>query len=967
MPTYVLNSDEYKKALKDKTLTKDDVIELKSGKTRPPNTMKEMKAIRDYELKKEEESKKAEEPEELVIPKPLKSPENLTPVIGRIKDDVEELRTLGKTYGGVYQTDSGLSWFAYLAVLKKFKVECYPIYTDYFNNLILGIRIHIETFYSSAFDSTNNIFNDDYSIGSLGSELKKCVKRKIEVIPIFLGIDYDTEKEKKAHANILIYRPFEKIVERFEPHGSSTRMSLSNVSEKVDGQVKKVFKRLEDYIGDVKYVPPNEICPVVKGFQSIESQLKKIDSGFCLMWSLFFMEMVLYNPTKTSSEIIDDILKLSQSDPQYMTDVIRGYVMGLEKMLDETLKFFKKEGFSFAVLKSNKDKDKETFTEDMIRDFTLSSMFDVHLSEILSEVEDELQKLKIDYNERNVGKLIDMLYNFSKESIREIGILIFGETRPEDFPKNDIISNIIINTYKYEKMDDLLLFKPESMSKFRKLTLKEQEEKENKIIKDAEKILDVKYVWFKLRINPNVRIRDREATIKKEKKERQEWAEKFHADLVKNEKEWEEWDKSNKEVGFNTFKSRDYKEYLKSPERETMTFEEYEKRKEEYERDPERVKEKLEKIERRLKESKKRQEEIERKEKIARTKAIEEANKTGYLNDKKDRIFSLIKRYFNFSDKMLVRIGELMETLGYDLQPESLHHKEWKADLIYVLIKDGIDNNNLSQLEYFEEKNKDEWMEDKPPFLQTEEEKERAKAKAEGIRKWKERRKKEKEREKEKSDKEKEEEKERAKAKEEQEKEGEREREKEKEEERAKAKADKEKEEEKAKAKAPEEEPKKKKSKEEEKVKAKEEEILANLREEDEEEFDDNEDTIKSLVDTYLRVFSIKMLIKVSKLLETSDFPEGPYNEEDRVSMIIAIIKDVLSDQNLSHLSLFKPENKDKWMKLKTKDFEEYLEGDRPDIEELFGSGSEYTEKKKCKLTGGMVCECQKLSVWDWF
>jgi len=83
--------------------------------------------------------------------------------------------------------------------------------------------------------------------------------------------------------------------------------------------------------------------------------------------------------------------------------------------------------------------------------------------------------------------------------------------------------------------------------------------------------------------------------------------------------------------------------------------------------------------------------------------------------------------------------------------------------------------------------------------------------------------------------------------------------------------------------------------------------------------------------------------------------------------MIIAIIKDVLSDQNLSHLSLFKPENKDKWMKLKTKDFEEYLEGDRPDIEELFGSGSEYTEKKKCKLTGGMVCECQKLSVWDWF
>ena len=322
MPTYVLNSDEYKKALKDKTLTKDDVIEMKRGKTSPPNTMKELKAIRDYELnlqgfettkELEKAEKKAEEPAELVIPKPIKSTENLTPVIGRIKDDVEELRALGKTYGGVYQTDNGLTWFAYLAILKKFKVECYPIYTDFFNNLILGIRIHIETFYSNSFDSTNNIFNDDYSIDTLGSELKKCVERKIEVIPIYLKIEFNIEKKKKkGHANILIYRPFEKIVERFEPHGSSTRFSLSNINEKVDSRVKEVFERLEEFIGDVKYVPPNEICPVVKGFQSIESQLEKIDSGFCAMWSLFFMEMVLYNPTKTSSEIISDILKLSQ-------------------------------------------------------------------------------------------------------------------------------------------------------------------------------------------------------------------------------------------------------------------------------------------------------------------------------------------------------------------------------------------------------------------------------------------------------------------------------------------------------------------------------------------------------------------------------------------------------------------------------------------------------------------------------
>jgi hypothetical protein len=46
-------------------------------------------------------------------------------------------------------------------------------------------------------------------------------------------------------------------------------------------------------------------------------------------------------------------------------------------------------------------------------------------------------------------------------------------------------------------------------------------------------------------------------------------------------------------------------------------------------------------------------------------------------------------------------------------------------------------------------------------------------------------------------------------------------------------------------------------------------------------------------------------------------------------------------------------------MKLNSIEVEEYFEGEREDLNELFGSGK--------KSTGEMVCECQKLSVWDWF
>jgi len=580
MPTYVLNSDEYKKALQDKTLTKDDIIELKSGKTRPPNTMKEMKAIRDYELKLqgfktteelEKAEKKAEEPEELIIPKPIKSPENLTPVIGRIKDDVEELRILGKTYGGVYQSDSGLSWFAYLAILRKFESKCFPIYSTDKGGVGMGILLRIPTKYKSK--KTLLLENSDY-LDNFGSELEKCINRKTEVIPIYMSFTFTDEKKEHSHANMLIYRPFEKIVERFEPHGSSFRyLSKSleiDVNESIDGQVKEIFERLEIFIGDVKYVPPNEICPIVKGFQSIESQLKKIDSGFCLMWSLFFMEMVLYNPTKTSSEIISDILKLSQDDPQYMTDVIRGYVMGLEKMLDETLKFFKREGFSFAILKSNKDMDKETFTKKMIMDFTLDSMFDVDLSETLSEVEDELQKLKIDYNERNVGKLIDMLYNFPESSILKISKVIFGNY-PNYVDKNTYISNIIIDTYKYEKMDDLLLFKPESMSKFRNLDINEK----NEFVKKVQKILVKKQKKEEEEAEREREAKEAEAEKAKVKAEKEAEREKqerrkmdFEEHDSKTQKIYEQWQKEGEIVPFEHYENAvRYNEHLREEDR----------------------------------------------------------------------------------------------------------------------------------------------------------------------------------------------------------------------------------------------------------------------------------------------------------------------------------------------------------------------------------------------------------------
>lgn len=61
---------------------------------------------------------------------------------------------------------------------------------------------------------------------------------------------------------------------------------------------------------------------------------------FCVMWSLYVMEMVLYNPDKSTLQIIEKVMDITKEDPQYLANIIRGYVVGVEKTLNETLKFF---------------------------------------------------------------------------------------------------------------------------------------------------------------------------------------------------------------------------------------------------------------------------------------------------------------------------------------------------------------------------------------------------------------------------------------------------------------------------------------------------------------------------------------------------------------------------------------------------------------------------------------------------
>lgn len=283
--------------------------------------------------------------DEIVEPEPTKAPDNIEPVVNRIEEKIKELEKLGREKGAVsYSAQTLIANVAFVNMMKKYGGKCIVsnVMTTKFD---VGIDINNDPSMSEIFNNKN----------ILGDKLAECIKRGVKLILIPLTLKFGVRTT--GHANMLIYRPFKRLVERYEPHGVAYGNSI--VDNKIfNDQLRKLFEvDLKKWIGDVRYRQPDEYCPSVKGFQSLEGQLDDIASeggGFCSMWGHFVAEMTFLNPDKSTKEIIDEVYDISKSDPLYLKSIIRGYVIEAERGLDVLLKELGADGFTFAPKKLKK-------------------------------------------------------------------------------------------------------------------------------------------------------------------------------------------------------------------------------------------------------------------------------------------------------------------------------------------------------------------------------------------------------------------------------------------------------------------------------------------------------------------------------------------------------------------------------------------------------------------------------------
>ena len=251
------------------------------------------------------------------------------------KLDIFSENNIIKEWGGYSHVDT----FFYLYLFNKYKHNCLLKFKS-LTNTSLGLDLQIKEKKDISIEELN--IAEKHMI-QIAMQLSNCIKKGLPniIIPLYLNF------AKNGHANLLIYRKKNNVIEHFEPYGSQYGKNA--------GRIKFINKKLDDFISilnkelpqqsQVQLVRANDVCPLFDGFQTLEekSTIPKLEiegKGYCTAWSMFFTELSLKNPNYSSNELIniiyDKLNKLSEKDRNnYLRQIIVGYVNLINDKIDK--------------------------------------------------------------------------------------------------------------------------------------------------------------------------------------------------------------------------------------------------------------------------------------------------------------------------------------------------------------------------------------------------------------------------------------------------------------------------------------------------------------------------------------------------------------------------------------------------------------------------------------------------------
>ena len=197
------------------------------------------------------------------------------------------------------------------------------------------IRIYNENFYSFLpyliLWKNRNIY---YINSELEFYLQKCLlSKKVRFIYLKLTL---IPSESGTHANIIIYDKKKGMLERFEPYGNVPYLDVEKLDIFLENRLGKIFKK---HTNSFSYISPKLSAKTI-GYQVLSNDSdnanKKLGDpfGFCLAWTLWYLEMRLQNPDTPSDilikQSIDKILAKGGKSNNKINDFIRNYANDLD-------------------------------------------------------------------------------------------------------------------------------------------------------------------------------------------------------------------------------------------------------------------------------------------------------------------------------------------------------------------------------------------------------------------------------------------------------------------------------------------------------------------------------------------------------------------------------------------------------------------------------------------------------------
>jgi hypothetical protein len=214
-----------------------------------------------------------------------------------------------KDYNGdaskiIYKTTPVLTGLAYLYLVQKYKNTCF-ISNFTMTKEINALNSYFMNLYFTPIGK-NRLLNKS------AEQIFRCIKNAKDLFVIPISIP--------GHANLLIYRKKENVIEHFEPHGQYYNLDKFNqLSIDIRYKMNEIIKKINilnknDHVFDteITYIPPSDICPSLIGLQTYQSVIevnnKDINEGLCQMWSIMIAELVLENPNLSTKQIISELL-----------------------------------------------------------------------------------------------------------------------------------------------------------------------------------------------------------------------------------------------------------------------------------------------------------------------------------------------------------------------------------------------------------------------------------------------------------------------------------------------------------------------------------------------------------------------------------------------------------------------------------------------------------------------------------